>query len=247
VDASGFLKTVGSINSSWSLAAYAIAAFLSFINVSLSRRRGTSTSTVIWAFVVIICVLGLAPTIANAYLKHLESQSLTVYRIRTLVLDPERIPVSGASLRTTASNETTQTLQGIGIVAVYRATMPADGKVTINADLDSAFLHGHADIQLAKDPNPSLTIELKATTNAFVSGLVEDSVGHAISGATVTVLGGESSLTTATGTFAVKTNAAAGQQVRLHVEMVGYRAVDQDHPAGREPVTIILEKIKRHR
>jgi hypothetical protein len=160
-------------------------------------------------------------------------------------LDTEHVPVSGATLRTTASNETTQTFQGIGIVAVYRATMPANGKVTIYADLDSAFLHGHTDLELANDPNPSVTIELKANGNAAVSGFVEDNAGHAVSGATVTVLGGESSLTTPNGTFAVKTSAAVGQQVRLHVEKIGYQAVDQDHPAGREPVTIVLVRIKR--
>ena len=241
----GFLKAIGSVSGSWSLAAYAIAAIIAVLNVSVSNRRKTPTNSVIWGLVVIICILGVAPTLSNAYLKHLEAQALTVYRVRTLVLDTEHVPVSGATLRTTASNETTQTFQGIGIVAVYRATMPANGKVTIYADLDSAFLHGHTDLELANDPNPSVTIELKANGNAAVSGFVEDNAGHAVSGATVTVLGGESSLTTPNGTFEVKTSAAVGQQVRLHVEKIGYQAVDQDHPAGREPVTIVLERIKR--
>jgi len=245
VDVNGFLKAVGSVSGSWSLAAYAIAAVIAIFNVAVSNRRKTPTNSLIWGLVVIICILGLAPTVANAYLKHLESEALTVYRVRTLVLDPEHVPVSGATLRTTASNETTQTFQGIGIVAVYRATMPANGRVTIYADLDSAFLHGHTDLELAKDPNPSATIQLRANGNADVSGLVEDNAGHAVSGATVTVLGGESSLTDANGTFVVKTSAAVGQQVRLHVEKVGYHAVDQDHPAGREPVTIVLVRIKR--
>jgi hypothetical protein len=247
VDLKDFLKAIGSISSSWSLAAYAIAAVIAILNVSASQHRKAPTNSIIWALAVIICILGLAPTVANAYLSHLAAQALTVYRVRTLVLDPEHVPVSGATLRTTASNETTQTFQGVGIVAVYRATMPADGKVSIYADLDSAFLHGHTDVQLANDPNPSMTIELKANGNATVSGLVEDNAGHSVPGATVTALGGESGVTTPNGTFSVKTNAAAGQQVRLHVEKDGYRAVDQDHPAGREPVTIVIEKIKRTR
>ena len=241
----GFLKAIASVSSGWSLAAFAIAAIIAVLNLFVKGHRKALTNSIVWAAVVIICVLGLAPIVANVYLKHLEADALTVYRVRTLVLDPERVPVSGATLRTTASNETTQTVQGIGIVAVYRTTMPANGKVTIYADLDSAFLHGHTDLELATDPNPSVTIELKANGNAAVSGLVEDNAGHAVSGATVTVLGGESSLTTPNGTFAVKTSAAVGQQVRLHVEKVGYHAVDQDHPAGREPVTIVLVRIKR--
>jgi hypothetical protein len=241
----GFLKAIASVSSGWSLAAFAIAAIIAVINLFVKGRRNVIPNSIVWAAAVIICILGLAPIAANAYLKHLEAQALTVYRIRTLVLDLEHVPLSGATLRTTASNETTETFQGIGIVAVYRATMPADGKVTIYADLDSAFLHGHTDLELAKDPNPSVIIELKANGKAAVSGLVEDNSGHAVPGATVTVPGGESSLTTSNGTFAVKTNAAFGQQVRLHVEKSGYDAVDQYHPAGPEPVTIVLVKIKR--
>lgn len=245
MDVNGFLKALGSVSGSWSLAAYAIAAIIAILNVSISRRSKAPTNSLVWALVVIICILGLAPIVANAYLQHLEAEALTVYRVRTLVLDTEHVPVSGATLRTTASNETTQTYQGIGIIAIYRATMPENGRVTIYADLDSAFLHGHTELELVKDPNPSVTIELKANGNADVSGLVEDNAGHAVSGATVTVLGGESSSTTQNGTFVVKTNASVGQQVRLHVEKIGYNTVDQDHPAGREPVTIVLVRIKR--
>ena len=244
MDFSPFLNVVASVNNVWSFTAYAITAILVVANLSFIRQRKGGTSSVVWAFAVIICVLGLVPTLANAYLRHLDS--LSVYRVRTLVLDPEHVPVSGATLRTTASNETTQTSQGIGIVSVYRGTMPSDGKVTIYADFESAFLHGRTDVQLGADPNPSVTIDLKANNNAMISGLVEDKGGLAVPGARVTVLAGESTLTAPDGTFTVKTAAAIGQQVRLHVEKVGYNAVDQDHPAGRDPVTIVLTKIKRH-
>ncbi|HMJ86206.1 MAG TPA: carboxypeptidase-like regulatory domain-containing protein, partial [Vicinamibacterales bacterium] len=80
----------------------------------------------------------------------------------------------------------------------------------------------------------------KATRDATVAGLVQDDSGKAVAGATVSVVGGESGETSATGSFLLKTNAAAGQVVRLHAEKRGYATVDQDHPAGREPVTIIL-------
>lgn len=242
----GFLDAIASVSSTWTIAAYSIAAVLAVLNAISSRRKRTPANSVIWGVVVVICVLGLAPTIANAYLERLKIVG-AVYRVRTVVVDAQHVPISGATLRTTASNETTQTDQGIGQVSIPRATMPGDGKVTIYADLDSEFLHGHADIQLAEDLNPSITIEVKAVGNAVVSGLVEDNAGHALAGAAVSVLGGESTITSANGAFTVKTNSPLGQQVRLHVEKAGYQPIDQDHPAGREPATIVLLRTTKSR
>ena len=239
-----FLKTVASVKSDISLVAFAISAVLAVVYLYLLRtRQGKSSGNVIiWLGIGAIFFLGLAPFLANAYLRSIDT--LSVYRIRVLVLDSQHVPISGATLRTTASNETTETSQGVGIVSVYRATMPADGKVTIFADLEAAFLHGQSGITLSKDPNPSLMIELKSNTNALVSGIVEDAAGHAIAAAMVTVLGGDSTQTASNGTFTVKTNAAVDQQVRLHIEKTGYTSIDQYHPAGREPVTIMLVNAK---
>ena len=55
--------------------------------------------------------------------------------------------MSGAVLRTNASNETTSTSQGTAVVTVARGAVPQDRNVTIFADLEAAFLHGRADVQ----------------------------------------------------------------------------------------------------
>jgi hypothetical protein len=87
-----------------------------------------------------------------------------------------------------------------------------------------------------------VTIELKSNRDATVTGVVQDEQGRAIAAATVHVLGGDSAETSATGSFSLKANAAGGQSVRLHAEKKGYKPVDQDHPAGREPATLVLAK-----
>lgn len=239
----GFLDAIASVSNTWTIAAYSIAAVLAVFNAVSSRRKRSPANSIVWGVVVVICVLGLAPTIANAYLERLKIVG-AVYRVRTLVVDAQHVPVSGATLRTTASSETAETDQGIGQVSIPLATMPRDGKVTIYADLDSEFLHGHTDLQLAQDLNPSVTIEVKVVGDAVISGLVEDNRGHALAGAAVSVLGGESTRTAPNGAFTVKTNSPVGRQVRLHVEKAGYQPVDQDHPAGRGPATIVLIQTK---
>jgi hypothetical protein len=245
---------IAQVNSIWSIAAFAIAATLGVLKVVLGARgktrgrggpaAGSLDHSLVWPVVFVIGFLGALPILANTYLEtakiRQQADGTAVYRIRVTVLDPRGVPLAGARLRTTASNETTITSEDAAIVAIPKVMLPADGKVTIFADLESAFLHGRRDLQLAADPNPSTTITLESARDATVTGLVEDDEGRAIAGATVNVLGGESGATSANGGFTLKANAATGGIVRLHVEKSGFRAVDQEHPAGGEPVTIVL-------
>ena len=244
------VKAIADVNSELQLAAFTIAGLVLLATI-ITRSRSSKTdgngvkrsnipTSVAVVLIIAFFTLGALPTLANTWLKHEQIKTFSVYNVRTLVLNPEGNPVSGASLRTTAQSVALTGPDGTAEVEVYKATMPADGKVTIFADMESEFLHGHSEIQLDKDPNPSLTIKLAAQGNATVSGLVEDERRHAVPDASVSVLGGESGRTQADGMFSLKTNASVGQEVRIHVEKAGYDAVDQEHPAGREPVTIML-------
>jgi len=245
-----FLRAVAHVNSGWSIAAFAIAAILGLLNRLLGsssaiRRRGHGAppilaNALVWPLVAAICFLGALPIVANTYLESLRVRGGEFYRIRVIVVGAEGNPVSGAMLRTNASNETTDTSQGTAVVTIPRALVPQDGKITIFADLDDAFLHGRADVQLGADLNPAITITTTSARDALINGLVQDDLGRAIAGATVNVVGGDSGTTSPTGSFTLKAGAAIGQMVRVHAEKTGYAAVDQYHPAGRAPVTIVL-------
>lgn len=252
------LEAIAHVNSAWSLAAFAIAAILFVLNRlggagtagprgRGARRSGFMSNSIVWPLVVAICFLGVLPTLANTYLESLRLRGGEFYRVRVIVVGPEGNPVSGAVLRTNASNETTETSQGTAMVTIPRASMPKDGKVSIFADLDAAFLHGRTDLQLGDDLNPAVTITAAAARDAAISGIVQDDAGHAIAGATVSVVGGESGTTSPAGAFTLKAGAAVGQTVRVHAEKDGYAAGDQDHPAGQEPVTIVLAESKTRR
>jgi hypothetical protein len=235
-----FLKAISQVNSTWSVAAFSIAALLAVLRL----KAASLGNSIVWGIVVAICFLGGLPIIARTYLDHERNTTITVYRVRTLALSPDGIPTPGASFRTAVPNETTTTSDGTGEVAIYRQSMPADGKVTIYADYEdpnSERWHGHSEIQLGKDPNPSVTIYLVPEERATVTGFVEDDSQHAVPGATVSIVGGGSTRTGPDGKFTLNTNAAAGQQVVIHVEKLGYVAVDQNHPAGRNPVTVTID------
>jgi hypothetical protein len=250
MDLKDMVGAIAQVNSAWSIAAFAIAAILGVLNRALAspdaqRRRGQRAPAIlsnsfVWPIVGAICFLGALPILANTYLESLKIRGGEFYRGRVIVLDPQGHPAAGATLRTTVSNETTATSQDTAVITIPKALVPADAKVTIFADLESAFLHGRTDAQLGADLNPSITVNLRVARDATVTGLVQDDAGRAVAGASVSVVGGESGVTSATGSFLLKTNAAIGQIVRLHAEKRGYATVDQDHPAGREPVTIVI-------
>jgi hypothetical protein len=234
------IKAIASVDDTWRIAAFAIAAILIALRLVLRSNKKSAQGKVLFLVAGFICILGIAPIVADAWLKARPSGPPDVYRLRVVVLDPDHTPVTGATLRTATLNDIATNSQGIAELTIPRATLSDDRKITIYAALDSAGLHASQNIQLAADPNPTLTIELAAIRNAIVSGFVEDDQSHAIGGATVTIIGGESGLTKADGSFILKANTAVGQQVRLHVEKAGYQPVDQDHPAGRGDAIVIL-------
>lgn len=251
------VKAIASVSDGWRIAAFAIAGLLVATKLVLASGRGSSKSgekpeqgKILFLVAFFICILGLTPILADAWLKSKPTGPPDVYRLRVIVLDPQHTPVTGAILRTAALNDTATNNQGVAELTLPRATLTAGGKITIYADLDAEGLHTSKDIQLAADPNPTETIELKSVRDAFVSGLVEDDHSSPISGASVSILGGDTGLTRPDGTFTLKANAAVGQDVRLHAEKAGYQPVDQDHPAGRGEATIVLTHIlsskKRH-
>jgi hypothetical protein len=123
-------------------------------------------------------------------------------------------------------------------------TKPVDGKLTVYAEVASAFEKGQKEVTLAADFSPSVTVPLAQDSSAVVRGQVVDTSGRAISGARVNVTGfGKESVTTeADGGFVLPAHAAKGQQVQLHAEKKGYSAVNQGHPAGTTAVTIVLER-----
>jgi hypothetical protein len=247
------IKAIASVSTGWSLAAFVVAAIVIVVKL-ISPTVATNTRTysgppasVVWPIVFGLCFVAALPFAARAYTDYHNAEINTVYRIKTTVLDPQDAPLAGASLHATATNTTQTDSQGVAEVDVYAATLSKDRKVTIYADLAPEFLHGHADLVLKDDVYPQVTIRVKAEGNATVFGVVEDETHHAVSGAAVSVLGGDSGVTTANGAFSLKTNAPVGKSVRVHVEKDGYGAVDQDHPAGRELTTIVLQRTPKNK
>jgi hypothetical protein len=245
------LKSAGGISTIWSLAAFAIAALLGFA-LKMKGKDGKVPSLA-WAVVAAVALLGLVPIAGSLYVEahkidvsaqanRYQNEAAALYRIRATVLNLDGVPVESAKVWSSIGGEAKKVAGGWQF-DVPKASVPASGTLTLYATIADAFLAGQSTILLAADHGPTTTIHLGRDTSASVRGIVTDSAGRAVEHVRVSVVGygAEAASTNADGGFVLAAHAADGQQVELHAEKQGYKAVNQLHPAGNSPATIRLE------
>jgi len=170
-------------------------------------------------------------------------ESADVIRLRVLVLGSGDSPVEDARVWTSLGGEPKQVAGGWEF-DIPISKVPADGRVTVHATKETAFLSGSSEVRLGKDLAPTATVRLAASQTATVRGIVLDESGNAAEGVRVSVVGHEEETVTtgAGGQFVLPAHAADGQQMQLHAEKPGYQGITQGHMAGSFPATLTLER-----
>lgn len=170
-------------------------------------------------------------------------ESADLIRLRVLVVDPQGRPVEDSEVSTSVGGEPKQVAGGMEF-DIPLSSLPADGKVTVHAAKETAFLSGSSEVRLGKDLAPAVTVQL-AAQHVSIRGIVLDESQNAIEGVRVSVVGyeGEAVTTGAGGQFVLPAHAAEDQQVQLHAEKAGYKGITQSHPAGSFPATLTLERL----
>src|ERR1700687_5544487 len=95
-----FLKAASGVSTTWRLAAFAIAAV---VYLATHKQKGTARhgST---AVVAAIALLGLVPILGSFYVDPHKNEP-SVYQLRTVVLDPQGIPVEDAKVWSSLGGE----------------------------------------------------------------------------------------------------------------------------------------------
>jgi hypothetical protein len=228
-------QTAAGITTIWGLAGIAIVALLYFRN----KQRG-KVPPIAWAVVIGIVALALVPTLGWLQLQHEGIHQKDIYHLRVTVLDPQNTPVNDARVWS-STDAIPKKVDGGWEFSIPAGSKPSDGKLTIYAQVENSFWRGTRDVQLADDYYPTAAVLLSADDRAQIRGIVTDAAGRAVTGARVSVVGypAEAVSTKEDGNFVLPAHAADGQQVELHAEKQR-KAVDQWHPAGRFPATLVL-------
>jgi hypothetical protein len=222
------------VSNPWSLTALGIACVCLVVYLLVTKRFGKMARIVGIVAIVAIVVL----VITSIY-----HSKIDIYRVRITVVGQQGTPVEDAKVWSSLGGEPKKVEGGweFDIPAVLR---PLDGRLTVWASVDTAYLYGSTELQLDTDYSPAGRIQLGRDQTARVRGLIIDRSNHAIPSAHVSVAGYESDtvVTDNGGNFELPAHAARDQKVLLHVEAKGYAGVTQWHPAGDEPATIILDR-----
>src|SRR5262249_13700786 len=92
----------------------------------------------------------IAATALGAYVYF--SRNDRIYRVRATVTDERDVPVEGAIVRSSMGGEP-KTVAGGWEFDIPAITRPLDGKITLFAEKESAFLKGKTEMTLDKDFN----------------------------------------------------------------------------------------------
>lgn len=218
------------------LVAFALAVVLGG-TVAYLRSKRRKIPTAFWAMILVLVLIGVGFTLV-----HPDNHG-DIYRVRVTVLNSERHPVEDAIVWSSFGGEAKKVAAGWQF-DIPSASKPQDGKVTFYATRDISYEAGEAELDLATDFNSAVTIKMDHPTSAKVRGQVVDRRNQGVTGARVFITGydSEAIVTKEGGNFILPAHAAVDQQVLLHAEKAGYRAVSQWHPAGDYPATLVLEK-----
>ena len=235
----GIWDAVADVKTVISLIAFAMAVVLG-VTVAYLRSKRRKIPTPFW---VVILALGLIGAVATLVKPGEVDKPGDIYRVRVTVLSPEQVPVEDAKVWSSFGGEPKKVAGGWQF-DIPAASKPQDSRVVFYASRENAFLTGMQEANLGSDFSPAVTIRLRHDDSARVRGQVVDRSNRGVVGARVFVVGhdAEAVMTQEGGNFDLPAHAAVDQQVSIHAEKAGYRGVNQWHPAGDSPATLILEK-----
>lgn len=195
------------------------------------------------ATVTIILMLILAIALYLIFGRNSDHGGDGIYRVRATVLNPQGVPVEDAKVWSSVGGEPKKVAGGWQF-DIPVASKPRDGKLSVYASQETAFLKGQSDLTLANDVNQTVTIRLLRDASATVRGRVTDGRNHSVAGARVFVegYGGESVITKEDGNFELPAHAAENQPVSVVAEKAGVGTARLWHPAGDTPVQLVLQR-----
>lgn len=166
-----------------------------------------------------------------------------IYRVRATVLNPQGVPVEEARVWSSIGGEPKKVAGGWQF-DIPAASKPQDGRLTVFATQENAYLKGQAELILREDFNPAIAVNLVHDPSAKVRGQVMDSRGRAVAGARVFVTGyeAEAVITSLGGNFELPAHAAENQQVLVVAEKAGAGVARLWHPAGDTPLQLVLQR-----
>jgi hypothetical protein len=226
------LKIASHITHPVTVAAFACVLAATTLGLAVRAKK----SRLALALAIGIILLGLAPLATSTFL-----QSRGIYRVRVVVLGPDKSPTDDAHVISSNGGEPKK-VDGGWELDVPPQTRPADNALKVFARVKNAFLTGNATVVLDKDYFPTVEIQLDRDSSASIRGVVIDEHHRSVAEARVSIPGySDVTETDRMGNFVLPAHAADGQIVQVRAEK-DHLTADVSAPAGTVPVELILKR-----
>jgi hypothetical protein len=154
------IEVAAGISNQWSLAAFVVAAIL----IAVPKMQGKKVRPFAWMVIIALVFVVTVPTVASMYLEktRILDRNRAIYHVRTIVLDHTETPVDAAKVWSSASGEAKK-IAGGWQFDIPEGSKPADGKLTVYASVENAFLTGKSEVQLGEDrilPSPYACVQI---------------------------------------------------------------------------------------
>ncbi|MDQ3012399.1 MAG: tetratricopeptide repeat protein [Acidobacteriota bacterium] len=143
IESIGIWDAVVKIATPWNLAAFALAVVL-FLVLKIGRRKILPAA---WIVIVLLVALPIGASVYSEIISR-----TTIYRLRVTVVDPQGVPVEDAKVWSSFGGEPKKVAGGWQF-DIPDASKPKEGKLSIFASKESAFLTGE------EHPNVATVLE----------------------------------------------------------------------------------------
>jgi hypothetical protein len=169
LDLSSVWEVTPKVTSPWSLSAFALLVVLFLV----LYKRKEQIPRVVWIVIVLLVVIPIAASLYSSFIT-----KSSIYRLRVTVIDPQNMPIEDAKVWSTFGGEPKKVAAGWEF-DIPEESKPRQGKLSIFAAKEAAFLYGQADLTLDSEHNPAITLQLKRDDSAKVRGQVVDAKNRA--------------------------------------------------------------------
>lgn len=167
-----------------------------------------------------------------------------IYRVTVMVVDPNGVPVSEARV-TSAPDCVGSRTEANWRFECSEGLFGNPRVLTLTAQWPARAMIGKEVLELGRDRNRTVTIQLKGSPRGKVRGVIKDDAGRLVKDASVFFAGyqQQGARTNEFGEFELDASQITAQDLRIRVQKAGYQPVESIYP-GFGDVSLVIARMR---
>lgn len=226
------------ITSFFGLAGFGLVIVLIVIGIAV-RRKNKPVPKPAWYLLAFVVSIPLLAFVIQATVPE------PIYRITVMVVDPNGVPVPDARV-TAAPDCVNSRTEANWRFECSESLFGSPRLLTLTAQWPARSMLGKEILDLGRDRNRTVTIQLKGSARGKVRGVIKDDSGRLVKDANVFFVGYQQQgvRTNEFGEFELDASQVTAQDLRIRVQTAGYQPVESIYP-GFGDVSLVVARVRR--